>query len=222
MIKHMRTKTLILTAMIGAASVVASLAQTSNAVYSVNVVGYVTLTIDNNTTFRIISNPLIATNNSVNALIPTFQDGAQIFKLNPDGLYTPVAFTEGIGWEPDVQIAAGEAVFIKLSTPGSYPITFVGEVAQNAASNKQLPVGLSLQGSLVPQAGSVNTVLQVPGRDGDQIFKLPPSGIYTPLAYTDGIGWEPDESIDVAEGFFFKNGSLTLTLDWNRNFVVPQ
>jgi hypothetical protein len=93
-------------------------------------------------------------------------------------------------------------------------------VAQGAASNKQLPLGLSLQGSLVPKEGSINTVLQVPANPGDQLYKLNPSGVYTIPSYDPDLGgWDPDVSIGVAEGFFFR--ANTAAVNWNRNFVVP-
>jgi hypothetical protein len=197
---------------------VASFAQSN--VYSINVVGYVTLTITNDSVYRIISNPLITTNNNLSALIPTALPGAQVYKLLPGGAYSIATFDPDLGgWDPDFAVATGEGVFIKLSTPGSFPITFVGEVAQNAASNKQLPAGLSLQGSLVPQEGSVISVLQVPGNPGDQLYKLNLDGVYTIATYDPDLGgWDPEVSIGVAEGFFFSAGSV---LDWNRNFVVP-
>lgn len=217
----MRTKALLLAALLSTAGFTSTFAADPTNVYSVNVVGYVTLTINNSSVYRIICNPLIASNNNLSALIPTAVDGCQVYKLNPSGAYSIATFDETIpGWDLDFPIATGEGVFIKLSVPGSFNVTFVGEVAQRDQSNKQLPVGLSLQGSLVPQSGNMESVLQMPGEDGDQVYKLNTSGAYSIASYDSSIpGYDLPLSFEVGEGFFFRRFSLT-PLAWNRNFVV--
>ena len=67
--KKMRTKTLLLSAAVLAAGLVASQAQN---VYSANVVGYVTFTSKTNApAFEVINNPLTGTTNTLKGLFPT-------------------------------------------------------------------------------------------------------------------------------------------------------
>jgi hypothetical protein len=205
---------------LGIASIATTLAQSSN-VYSVNVVGYVTVTVDNDTNYRILSNPLMSDSASLTTLIPAPVDGTQVSKL-VDGVYQTATYVGFLGgWDQDLSFAAGEGFFIKLGAGGApVDITFVGEVAQNEDSNKSLPPGLSLQGSLVPQSGSMVSVLGIPGEDGDQVSKLPANGVYQTATFVGFLGgWDQDLSFDVAEGFFFFNPTQN-PRDWTRDFVV--
>lgn len=188
-------------------------------VYSVNVVGYVTVTITNNNTFRILATPLGpvgSTNNFVVALFPAPGEGTQVSKLGNNG-YETVTFGFG-SWDNDLEVPVGTGFFIKLGEPITVTATFVGEVQQNAASNMQIKNGLSLIGSMVPQAGSVMDPLNVPVGEGNQISRLDKFGQYETITY--GFGsWDNDLIIDVAEGFFYNN-TTGAALPWNRDFVV--
>src|SRR3982751_6594621 len=78
---QMRTIALLLAAAFAAAGVATSMAQ----VYSVNAVGYVNVNIDPG--FSMVSNPLNAADNSIQALFKNFQGtipgGLKIFPLDP-------------------------------------------------------------------------------------------------------------------------------------------
>src|SRR5712692_11386223 len=78
----MRTKTLVLTAVISAAALATSMAQ----IFSVNAVGYVTLTIPPNN-LALIANPLNQPNNDLNIILPLKDDGTQdgvtIYRFDP-------------------------------------------------------------------------------------------------------------------------------------------
>src|SRR2546423_31817 len=78
--KHMRTKTLLLTAVLGAAGIATSLAQS---VYSINAVGYVNLTVPIG--YSMIANPLNAPTNTLSNLIASPPNGAQFLRWNGSG-----------------------------------------------------------------------------------------------------------------------------------------
>src|SRR5688572_12147371 len=91
---HMRTKTLLIAAALGGASIASSMAQ----VYSANAVGYVNLSLGAG--YTIIANPLNGTNNNLNTILPLpdSADGTQIYRFNPvTQEYTISAFFGGEG-----------------------------------------------------------------------------------------------------------------------------
>jgi hypothetical protein len=137
----MRTKTLLVTALLTLSGMVASFAQSN--VYSINVVGYVTVTVTNTgSVFRILNTPLGPvgnTNNFVTVLMPTAPEGTQVSKLTPTG-YESATFGFG-AWDLDLELAVGTGFFIKLGEAGTLNITFVGE-----SSNEQIRTGNCLSG----------------------------------------------------------------------------
>jgi hypothetical protein len=210
----MRTKTLILTAALGLVGIATSVAQ----VYSVNAVGYVNLTIGGG--FSIIANPLDAGtgNNTVGKLLPTVPDGVTLFKYgNATGTYT--SNIQDGGWsDENMTLNPGEGVFIK--NPGAaLTVTFVGEVPQGTASNfDNLPAGLQIIASKVPQAGKLEADLKFVGADGDIVFRWETATQgYKSFIY-DG-GWGEDPVINVGQGFFLKKAAAG---PWTRNFSVNQ
>lgn len=226
----MRTKTLLLTAALGAAGIATSMAQ----VYSVNAVGYVNVAITNksavNYTFAIVANPLNGTNNNINTVVPTVPDGtlAFFFRGTPAGFDTTETFLGvGVGWLPGTTtVNPGEAFFVALPSgvPGSVTtLTFVGEVPQGNLTNS-LPAGFSLAASIVPQAGGVTSVLGLSNPNlGDLVFLFDrATQNYLDAATYLGpeVGWLPSEpSLGVAEGFWYFNTGAS-SLNWGRTFNV--
>ncbi len=174
----MRTKTLLLAAALGAASLSSSLAQ----VYSVNAVGYVNQTFTK-AGFYILTNPLNNGNNQVGTIISTTApDNTVIYRFNStSGFSDAITYVAGVGWfnsqgpATDV-MAPGEAFFIGLPTGVTYPVTltFVGEVPQG---NLTHPVTLtangklSLIGSQVPVSdGLSKAIMNFPAADNDTIY----------------------------------------------------
>jgi len=200
-------------------------------VYSVNVVGYVTVNISGDG-FRILSVPLISTNTTLSTLIPAPPNLARMwwYDTTPPGAYKDTQFEDGIGWYDDFPLAPGQGFYFKLNYPSdSTSITFVGEVAEKTASNKNLPAGMSLQGSLVPQQGTQDdpNTLNLPGNPptggptmGSRIWVLQ-NGIWKDTQFEEGVGWYDSFTIGVAEGFWYQNNS-GVPIQWNRNFTVPQ
>jgi hypothetical protein len=128
-------------------------------VYSVNAVGYVNTPIPGNNQLAILANPLIGTNNSINTVIPTAPDGMIIYRFDPatQNYRDSIAYIDGVGWlstDPDHQLPVREGFWVQNSAPAT-TLTFVGEVAQGAASNGVQLQGannLSLVASKVPQS----------------------------------------------------------------------
>jgi hypothetical protein len=217
----MRIKTLLLTAALSAAGVATSMAQ----VFSVNAVGYVTKTIPANG-FALISNPLIAADNSIGALFTPAPAGLQVFKFDSgtggfviatfddlDGAFLPAAAAAQT-------VVPGEGVFVRNPTASAITVTFVGEVPQGALSNP-LPSGLSIRSSQVPQAGTA-AELGLVGVAGDQIFQWNAANQGYDTSTFDDLdnAWLPPlGNLEVGEAFFL---SKLAAGSWDRTFDVNQ
>src|SRR4051812_38861431 len=90
----MRTKTAILTAALVAAGALSSMAQN---VYSVNVVGYVNVTLNANK-FTMVANPLNATDMTVGTMFPANTAGISLLKWGGSG-FLANSFDPDFGWD---------------------------------------------------------------------------------------------------------------------------
>ena len=208
----MRTKTLLLTAAIGAVGIASSMAQ---AVYSVNYVGYVNKTLASG--YTLIANPLNNGNNQLQTILPTVPDGTVAFKFTAGAFESATYF--GGGWVigGDLVLNPGEGFFVQ--NPGApVTVTFVGEGMEGPGLANAIPTGLSIRASKIPQAGSL-TQLEFPAAgDGDVIFKwLPATQGYDSFTSFGGTWFPSEPSFDVAEGFWV---SATAPINWVRNFEV--
>jgi len=214
--KNMRTKTLLLTAAIGAVSIASSMAQ---AVYSVNAVGYVNTQVPPG--FSLIANPLIQAQPTLAALIP-----------NPPPLTTVYKYVNGVGYnistfddldlawlpDPNATLDLGDGFFI-FNPAAAFTITFVGEVAEGNPLSTALPPGFSIRSSKVPQADDV-VALGLVGQPFDTIYKYVNGVGYQIFTYDDlDLAWLPSvPELGVGEAFFFFNaGPLR---QWTRVFDV--
>jgi hypothetical protein len=226
----MRTKTLLLAAVLGAAGVATSFAQ---AVYSVNVVGYANVTVPPGPGYSIIANPLnFAGNdssNKVSSVINGAPAGFTLYKFDPATGYLINSFSAPPGggapvWDdPDQLLKPGEAAFAFNPTGAALTLTFVGEVKQGTALTTPLAAGLNLVSSQVPQRGAVQALLGFPAADGDFIYRFstnnPPWLIYSYAAPPAGGApvWDEEPIIEVGEGFFARKVAAG---SWVRNFSV--
>jgi hypothetical protein len=208
----MRTKALLLTGALLAATAVTSVQAQS--VFSVNAVGYVNVEIPAG--FSIIANPLDAADNSVPALFAGVPLGTTIYKFdNASGNYITNALSFA-GWaDPSMTLEPGEGAFVLNAGAAAMTVTFVGEVRQGSLTTS-LPAGFSMASSQVPQAGALSTDLGFPGALGDLVYFFRNGGYET---YSQSFaGWSPSEpSAGVAEGFFVDKAAAT---DWTRDFSV--
>jgi hypothetical protein len=214
----MRTKTLLLTAVLGAAGIVSTMAQ----VYSVNAVGYVNVNLPKG--YSLIANPLNNGQNKLTDLIPTAPDSSVVYKWVGAGFdVDPPNYIDGFGWfNGDIanyKLNPGDGFFIYV--PAATPVTFVGEVPQGNLANP-LPVGYSIKASQVPQAGTLTQLGFAPAMDdfvyqwkgADQSYDPNP-----PQYFGAEVGWFPAEpTLGVGEAFFlFRTGAAG---SWNRTFSV--
>jgi hypothetical protein len=211
----MRTKTLLLTAALSAAGALTSMAQ----VYSINIVGYVNLSIPQG--FSMIANQLNnSANNQLQTLFPAPPNASFFYKFNGIS-YAIDDFTDG-AWEGDTSgtmtMNPGEGIFINATAP--FTATFVGEV--QLSSSTPVAHGFNIVSSAIPQQGFLDTDLGY-GTPGNAEFTYQFNGIsYRINDFTDGA-WEGDDggaapTIKVGEAFWIYNPNPAKT--WSRTFSV--
>ena len=209
----MRTKTLVLTALLGIAAS-PLFAQTN--VYSVNAVGYVQQVLQPGV-FQMIANPLNTTNNTLASVMPSMPNGTTIYKWN-GSTYANSTFLFGSWTQPSFTLNPGEGCFIKLGGAAPLTNTWVGEVMQGNLTNTVL-VGFSILSSIVPQTGDVTALgLTAGANNGDTVYQFhADTQGYTSSTFLFG-SWNPGApTISVGEAFFMK---ANVQRDWTRNFSV--
>jgi hypothetical protein len=213
----MRTKTLLLTAVLGIAGAVTCSAQ----VYSVNAVGYVNVAIPQG--FSMIANPLKAATNTIAALLPDAPPNSTIYKFNSStGQFVSRTFDEFDSvWLPDgnMTLLPGEGAFINSSA--RFTNTFVGEVLTGSLTN-DMPAGFSIVSSQVPQEGRVDTVLNFPAVPNAVIYQWDnATGQYISRQFDEfDLAWLPSAPVPkVGESFWVNLPSRT---NWTRTFNINQ
>jgi hypothetical protein len=219
----MRTKALFLSAAAGLATLVATQAQV---VYSVNVVGYVNVTLDAGWTM--VSNPLDnGAGNLVTDLMPAAETaaGTQVYKWNGEGFDT---LTLQFGaWNPapaeaiDMTMNPGEGVFISSGSEQS--VTFVGEVKEGA-NDVVLPQGWSIFSSVAPVTTDLSDAeVAFPAENGDNFYRYDQSlnggaGGYVPGSYSFG-SWITPMVLEPGQATWV---SKQTEQTWTRTFDVPR
>jgi hypothetical protein len=214
----MRTKTLLVTAVLGAAGVVGAMAQT---VYSVNAVGFVNKTVPAGQ-FALLANPLKLETNSLIAVLPDVPANTKVYVFDPAtqlfSIFTKrtSSFT-GTGSDT-VRLNPGMGFFVQNVGTADFTVTFVGEVVQGDTIKTDFPAGFSLIASQVPQAGKLETDLKLPAKQNDKAYIYGATG-YTILTRR-ASSWTPSEpQVGVGEGFFFQ---AVAAGSWTRSFSVNQ
>jgi len=215
----MRTKTLVLTALLGMAAS-PLFAQTN--VYSVNAVGYVQQVLQPGV-FTMIANPLNTTNNSLGSLFPTMPNGTQIFKWN-GSTYDIAARVRGAWDHPEYTLNPGEGSFIQLGGAGPFTNTYVGEVLQGSLTNATTGPGYFMLSSQVPQNGDADSLNLTPAlSNGDAVYEFNAGSnqydIWSRVrgSWADPVGGNTAPPITVAQSFFLFDGGAR---SWTRTFSV--
>jgi len=225
----MRTKALLLTAALGFAGAASSMAQ---AVYSVNVVGYINLTMKPG--FNLVANQLNATpNNGLSSVLGVVPDETQVLKFVGNNYTSDSYFAELGGWitpegNPSTStISPGEGFFYFNPNPATdYSVTLVGEVRTGNVSATYAP-GFNLVSSIVPQQISLTPANGFTPVDELQYltFNSATQQYNDALSYfTELGGWitpEGSPSIPtpaVGQGFFLFNPSASSSFVWPRTF----
>ena len=210
--QQMRTKTLLIAAVVSAVSMATALAQE---VTSVNAVGYVNKELAPG--FNLISNPLSNGENTLAEVIPNPPNGAQVF-LFQNGQWVSSTFSSLVGgWATPLNLPVGVGFFFNHTGSEAVTVTFVGEVLQGDDTNKTVPEGLSIQGSLVPQEGALTSDLQFPGGNGDVAYSWV-NGAWTTASFSSLLGgWRPEPNLAVGGSIFVDKAAEA---QWDRNFTI--
>lgn len=211
--------------MIGAAGIVSSFAQN---VYSVNVVGYINMTLTN--TWSLIGDQLDdgAGNQITNIFAAPFSGYPVNFYKYNGATYDQLSRLSAATWTFSPNTVAnrqntlkpGEAVFVRKQFAGPLTFTFVGEVMQGDLVNPVTP-GFELYSAMVPQEGGIRTVHNFQPNRNDQVFFAFNGTTYTSRAWL-GTTWSGAEpNIKVGEGFWINNRT-NIVNNWTRTFFVNQ
>ena len=220
----MRTK-----ALLGLAALAVGLSTSvAQNVYSLNVVGYVNVSLQANK-LSFLSLPMAPVDGNFNITntiaLDDSQDGAVLFAWAGTG-WNPTApsWIAGLGWLPDMVISNGGAFFI--SSKANSTVTFVGQVPQGAISYS-IPAGLSTLANQVPV--STNFPGATVGNDGDVMFTwLQAAQGWNPVtsSFIGGLGWIATDgsgtvdgpTLDPGQGVFYVNNGAAIP--FTKNFTV--
>jgi len=247
----MRTKTLLLSALLGALGSVSVHAQN---VYSLNAVGYINVTCPPG--FNIVTCPLITSPDNTIGTILNNADGhlthSQVYFYTPSGGYGvndtaknvgtgPFNTTNADGWALGGTNVASPGVGFWFNNNGStnLTLTFVGTVPSGPITNT-LVAGFNLVGSVVPMSGDIvsNTLSALTNYNiGDALYTYdptqPPVSAYTKFTsahppfgnsgYNNNWTAHSGDPVipAVGQGFWYENNVGT-TVEWVENFSVAQ
>jgi hypothetical protein len=219
----MRTKTLLLSAVIGAAGVASAMAQ---AVYSVNIVGYINLAIP--TGLSLGANQL---DGSPDNTLPTVYGAPSgtlsVSKFNPaaGSFATSVYDSDAGGWtDATMTLSPGEGAFFDNPPANGGPInvTLVGSVRLN--STITFNNGLNIISSVIPQAGPVTPDLEFPTPPGQftvSKYNRATGGFDSFVFDSDAGGWTPSvPTLAIGEAVFVDSAPGNPVFTWTRNFPV--
>jgi len=234
----MRTKTLLLSALLGAIGSVSVHAQN---VYSLNAVGYINVTLAPG--FNIITCPLITSpDNTINTLVNNgthLYNGDTVYFYNSStGTYssdTASGRTSNTnGWVNNGTnvLAPGIACWFLNSASSNITVTFVGTVPSGTITNTLLP-GFNLVGSVVPTSGDLitNSLSGLTNYNiGDDVYAFDPNA-QTFTEYTSShrgtAGFSNNWSAlgdpvtsNVYQGVFYLNSGATV--NWVETYSVSQ
>jgi hypothetical protein len=238
----MRTKVLLCAAAL-AASLASSMAQN---VYSINVVGYVNVTLPAGKNY-IVANPLdatmggtVANGNTVSNLfdantVSPIAVNDSVFSYNAAaGNYnTPIAYKTlgGAKWTggtgPTTVINPGTSMVFANASASDAVVTFVGQVVQGPYTVATIPAKLgALLGSPVPIGGDITNSTTALGlvptvNDAVLTFNSASGNYNSPSAWKTlgGKKWSPSITINPGQGFLYQNASASANV-WTSNFTV--
>jgi hypothetical protein len=227
----MRTKTVLLSALLGALGSVSVHAQN---VYSLNAVGYINVTLSPG--YNIVACPLYVldgngvVDNTITNLLGPNTNGQykkwQIYGWN--GAYIQDSGTAG-GWAGGgtQTINPGQAVWIENPSNITTTVTFVGTVPTGPLTNAIYP-GFNLISSVVPASGDMltNSIMlltnSAPPTKKDQIYTYNPvTSTYAQFSASGNpASWSSDPILpNVGAGFWYQSAS-TSTNYWVENYTV--
>jgi hypothetical protein len=198
----------------------------AQAVYSVNIVGYVNLTLGPG--YSLVANQLNASpNNGLDAVFPSVPLESQVQKFVNNNftvdIYDGTSWLDGGTGDPSTTtVSPGEGFFFFNPTATAITSTLVGEVITGNGITVPLPAGYSLVSSKVPQDISLTAANGFPQVLEMQYQSFTGTGFN--VLINDGAGWldaatgDPaDARPTVGQGFFIFNPDATAH-NWVRDF----
>lgn len=219
---------MLMTAAVGIGTAISALA--AGEVYSVNVVGYATVT-NLPSKFNLIAPPLKNGSNILNQIftnLPPYsavylwQDGWTYFSYDPDyGLNDGAVVADYIGLNP------GQCCFFYYDqATTNFPLTFVGEVVQGVISNNIPENKLTFMSMPIPVTTSLtNAALNFPSAPYDTIYKWDPNVGWAVFSYDPDYGWNDgaqqiDMNFQIGEGFLYIRGAGNGDAHWQFTYTV--
>jgi hypothetical protein len=162
---------------------------------------------------------LATSNNTVESFFAEFPvvfghdaDGVTICRIESSGFRADNYLH---GWsDPKVVLAPGEGWFCKNPRQQALVVRIEGEAVDGT---NRLPAGFSVCSSIVPQVGTLTTVLDFPAQDGDAVFVFNPTdGSYSASSFTSN-SWSPSEPIiGIGQSFWVRKAGA---IDWVRSVI---
>lgn len=185
---------------------------------SPNVLGYAALTIPPG--FAMIANPLIASDNTVQALFPHVPNGATLTKFDTHLFkLTRNSFSNGKWSNPGDTLVPGEGAIILNPSFDFKKVSMVGEVQQGDLS-LPIPAGFSVRSSIVPVPGQLDADLLFPAADDDVVHLFDRDRQQYVIYSFKESKWSPEPPV-LAVGESFWVGK-TFGGNWNRTLVLNQ
>src|SRR5262249_50488996 len=133
-----------------------------------------------------------------------------VYKYTAGGGYEVSTFdaTAGAWSNPDLLIPVGVGFYFNNPSDQDFHYLFIGSLYFGFLTNP-LPAGISTKGAIIPRAGSINTIQNIPGEAGDELRLYTNDGqgggTYT-ISVFEGASqrWGPDHSLGVAQGFWLQ------------------
>jgi len=199
------------------------MAQTN--VYSLNAVGYITVTLPA-ASYTMLTDPLVETpDNTLNTVLPNTAGAykkAKVYFFSGGSFGAPISglatsWSDGGG---DV-LAPGHAVFFYNSTATAMTATFVGQVPTGSLTNTLTP-GYNLVSSIVPAQGDLvtNPITLLPATKKDFVYTYDPTAGYSAKESFSAAGWSAHPTLNqTGYGFYFFNNQAT-NENWVENFTI--
>ena len=211
----------------------AGLATSMAQVYSLNVVGYVNVTLPPQA-FTCVANPLDATSGGTvtgaNDITNLFATGIassstiSTFNSTLNDYNAPIQYTR-TGWNGNTTVNPGQAVMFYNNGTTATTVTFVGQVVTGPYTVGTLAANsFTMVGSPVPIGGSItNSTLAVglvpSSSDTLATFSSTANDWVNPASWSTRTGWSQDLQIAPGQGFLYYNNSSAANT-WTSNFTV--
>ena len=186
--------------------------------YSRDIIGYATVTVPPG--FSLIANPLSGVDESVAELFKGMPDGTGLSKFdNRLHRLTQNALEAGKWTNPTETLGLGEGALLFNPTSEYKKLRFAGRVCQSGFSTL-IPAGFSMQSSVQPQPGRLDTELGFPIGDGDVIHLLDTDTQKYVLYPYEGSAWKCEAPVlGVGEAFWVEKKAPS---NWHQQSSIPK